>query len=91
MVGASGVIFGYLGLLLMRGVVERSWWNIAVVLLVGLLYGWQLFGVLPTDEGISWQGHLFGLHRRGGRGGPVPRAPAPPVDLRGGAPPPHPL
>ncbi|MFI6760182.1 rhomboid family intramembrane serine protease [Micromonospora sp. NPDC050417] len=60
-VGASGIIFGYLGLLLMRGIVERSWWNFAVVLLVGLLYGGQLFGVLPTDEPISWQGHLFGL------------------------------
>ena len=60
-VGASGVIFGWLGLLLMRGIVERSWWNIAVALLVGLLYGWQLLGVLPTDERVSWQGHLFGL------------------------------
>lgn len=60
-VGASGVIFGYLGLLIVRGVVERSWWNLAVVFLVALLYGWQLVGVLPTDEPISWQGHLFGL------------------------------
>ena len=45
----------------MRGLVERSWWNLGVVLLVGLLYGWQLIGVLPTDEQISWQGHLFGF------------------------------
>ncbi|HEX7745144.1 MAG TPA: rhomboid family intramembrane serine protease [Micromonosporaceae bacterium] len=61
-VGASGVIFGYLGLLLMRGIVERTWWNFAVVLLVGLLYGWQLVGgILPTDDRVSWQGHLFGL------------------------------
>ncbi|MFD1323472.1 rhomboid family intramembrane serine protease [Micromonospora sonneratiae] len=60
-VGASGVVFGYLGLLFARGIVERSWWNLGVVLLVGLLYGWQLIGILPTDEQISWQGHLFGL------------------------------
>jgi membrane associated rhomboid family serine protease len=60
-VGASGVIFGYLGLLLMRGIVERSRWNFAVVLLVALLYGWQLIGILPTDAMISWQGHLFGF------------------------------
>ena len=60
-VGASGVIFGYLGLLLTRGIVERSWWNLGVVVLVGLLYGWHLLGVLPTDERVSWQGHLFGL------------------------------
>ncbi|SDY00050.1 Rhomboid family protein [Micromonospora pattaloongensis] len=60
-VGASGVVFGYLGLLLMRGIVERTWWNFAVVLLVGLLYGWQLIGILPTDTRVSWQGHLFGF------------------------------
>ncbi|GAB2926807.1 rhomboid family intramembrane serine protease [Micromonospora polyrhachis] len=60
-VGASGVVFGYLGLLLARGIVERSWWNLAVVLLVGMLYGGQLIGVFPTNEQISWQGHLFGL------------------------------
>lgn len=60
-VGASGVIFGYFGLLLMRGIVERSWWNFGVVLLVGLLYGWQLIGLLPTDPRVSWQGHLFGF------------------------------
>jgi membrane associated rhomboid family serine protease len=59
--GASGVIFRYLGLLFARGIGERSWWNLGVVLLVGLLYGWQLVGVLPTDERISWQAHLFGL------------------------------
>jgi membrane associated rhomboid family serine protease len=60
-IGASGVIFGYLGFLFMRGIVERSWWGIAVGLLVGLLYGAQLANVLPTDPRLSWQAHLFGL------------------------------
>jgi membrane associated rhomboid family serine protease len=60
-VGASGVIFGWLGLLFMRAIVERSWWNFAVSLVVGLLYGWQLVALLPTDERVSWQGHLFGF------------------------------
>lgn len=60
-VGASGVIFGWLGFLLMRGIVEGSLWNFAVALIVGLLYGWQLVALLPTDERVSWQGHLFGF------------------------------
>jgi membrane associated rhomboid family serine protease len=60
-VGASGVIFGWLGFLLMRGIVERSLWNFAVAAIVGLLYGWHLFLLLPTDQQISWQGHLFGF------------------------------
>jgi membrane associated rhomboid family serine protease len=60
--GASGVIFGYLGLLLTRGIVERSWWNAAVAVLIGLLYWWQLAGILPSeDENISTMGHLFGF------------------------------
>jgi membrane associated rhomboid family serine protease len=60
--GASGVIFGFLGLLLARGVVERSWWNAAVALLIGLLYWWQLAGLLPDqDSPVSWEGHLFGF------------------------------
>jgi len=60
-IGASGVIFGWLGLLLMRGIVERSLWNFGVAIIVGLLYGWQLVALLPTDQRVSWQGHLFGF------------------------------
>ncbi len=60
-VGASGVIFGYLGLLFARGFVERSWWNLGVAAFIGLLYWYQLSNVLPTDQPISWQGHLLGL------------------------------
>jgi membrane associated rhomboid family serine protease len=60
-VGASGVLFGYLALLLVRGIIERSWWNLGVGLLIALLYGWQIVGILPGDEEFSWQGHLFGF------------------------------
>jgi membrane associated rhomboid family serine protease len=60
-IGASGIIFGYLGYLFLRGVLELSWWNIAVALLIGLLYGVQIRGVIPGDTGVSWQAHLFGL------------------------------
>lgn len=59
--GASGVIFGWLGILLMRGIVERSLWHLGVALVVGLLYGWQLVALLPSDQRVSWQGHLFGF------------------------------
>lgn len=60
-VGASGVIFGYLGFLLARGYFERSLSSILLSLGVGALYGGVLFGVLPGQAGISWQGHLFGF------------------------------
>ena len=60
-VGASVLVFGYLGYLLVRGVLERSFWSIAGSVAVFLLYGGALFGILPGEAGISWQGHLFGL------------------------------
>jgi membrane associated rhomboid family serine protease len=59
--GASGVIFGWLGFLLMRSIVERSLWSFAVAVIAGLLYGWQLVALLPGDQRVSWQGHLFGF------------------------------
>lgn len=60
-VGASGVVFGYLGYLFMRGIVERSVWHLGVAVLVALLYGWSVAGVLPGDPRVSWLGHLAGF------------------------------
>jgi membrane associated rhomboid family serine protease len=60
-VGASGVIFGYLGFLLSRGYFERNFSSMALSVAVGVLYGGLLWGVLPQQQGISWQGHLFGF------------------------------
>ena len=60
-IGASGVIFGYFGFLLLRGYFERSFAAILFSLIVGSLYGGIIWGVLPGQPGISWQGHLFGF------------------------------
>lgn len=60
-IGASGVVFGYLGFLLLRGYFERSFTAIALGLVAGVLYGGALWGVLPGQRGISWEGHLFGF------------------------------
>ncbi|MGW2411400.1 rhomboid family intramembrane serine protease [Streptomyces tubercidicus] len=59
--GASGVVFGLFGYLLVRSFIERKLLDIGIGLVVGVLYGSILWGALPTDSGISWQGHLFGL------------------------------
>ncbi|MER7171282.1 rhomboid family intramembrane serine protease [Streptomyces mesophilus] len=59
--GASGVVFGLFGYLLVRGFVDRRIGDVVIGLLVGAVYGSILWGVLPTTDGISWQGHLFGL------------------------------
>lgn len=60
-IGASGVIFGYLGFLLARGYYERNIPSIFLAIIVGVFYGGAIWGILPTQIGISWQGHLFGF------------------------------
>lgn len=60
-IGASGVIFGYFGYLLLRGWYRRSVGSILLSLGLGVVYGGLLFGVLPGQAGISWEGHLFGF------------------------------
>lgn len=60
-IGASGVIFGYLGYLLLRGYFERNISSIFLSLIVGFFYGSLIWGVLPVQRGVSWEGHLFGF------------------------------
>ena len=58
-IGASGLVFGYLAYLIVRGVFERRLGYLAIGLLVLFFYGGALWGLLP-QPGISWQGHVFG-------------------------------
>ena len=60
-VGASGVIFGYLGFLITAGWYERSVASILLSVVVIVLWGGMVFGVLPGQTGISWQAHLGGF------------------------------
>lgn len=76
-VGASGVVFGWLTYLIFRGVFARDWKSIIVSVIVVVVYGGVLWGVLPNQPGVSWQAHLGGaiagglaaywMHRRAKR------------------------
>ncbi len=60
-VGASGLVFGLFAFLLVRGFLNRSWWQILLSVVLFLAYGSILFGLLPMVMGIvSWQAHLGG-------------------------------
>ena len=75
--GASGLIFGWLTYLLARGIWSRRPAQVAIAVLVLLVYGGLIWGVFPGNAGISWQAHLGGaiggvlaawlLHRRASR------------------------
>jgi membrane associated rhomboid family serine protease len=82
--GASGLIFGWLTYLLVRGLWSRRPAQVVIAVLVLLVYGGLIWGVFPSGAGISWQAHLGGavagvlaawlLHRRASRQA-VPAAP----------------
>ncbi|MEI5671680.1 MULTISPECIES: rhomboid family intramembrane serine protease [unclassified Nocardioides] len=59
-IGASVLIFGWMTYLLVRGVLNRSLAEVLIGLGVLVIWGGLLWGVLPGDPGVSWQGHLFG-------------------------------
>lgn len=58
--GASGIVFGWLTYVILRGLYTRSPGQIATGVVVLLFYGGLLLGVLPSAPGISWQAHLGG-------------------------------
>jgi membrane associated rhomboid family serine protease len=59
-IGASGLVFGWFGFLITRGLVDRSPVTLGAAVLVGLVYGSIIWGVFPGQPGISWEAHLFG-------------------------------
>ena len=59
-IGASGLVYGWLGYLLVRGIFNRSLPQILVGVVLGVFYSGLVWGVLPGTPGVSWQAHLFG-------------------------------
>ena len=60
-IGASILIYGYLGFLLLRGYFQKNFPSIALSIFVAIAYGSLIWGVFPSDMRVSWQGHLFGF------------------------------
>ncbi|MEM6269971.1 MAG: rhomboid family intramembrane serine protease [Bacteroidota bacterium] len=60
-IGASGIVYALAGFLFFSGVFRRETRSIALSLVIAFFYGGMVWGVLPGQEGISWESHLFGL------------------------------
>lgn len=62
-IGASGMVFGFLGYLLTLGVITRNWLDIVVSVVVLFTYGSLLLGATPigVPSGVSWLAHLTGF------------------------------
>ena len=59
-IGASGLVYGMAAFLLFSGILRKDRVSIAWALVVVLLYGGMVWGILPLDNGVSWESHLFG-------------------------------
>ncbi len=59
-IGASGIVFGYATYLMARGFFDRRLRELAVGMLVAVVWGAVLISSLVPHAGISWQAHLCG-------------------------------
>lgn len=60
-VGASGLIFGYFGYVVVRGLFDRHLIDTLVGLVMAASFAYLLTVAIPGTPGVSWLGHLGGL------------------------------
>ena len=58
--GASGVVFGYFGYIIVRGLFDRRAVDVVIGAVMALCFAYQ-FSVLLPHQGIGWQAHVGGL------------------------------
>jgi membrane associated rhomboid family serine protease len=58
--GASGVVFGYFGYIMVRGFFDRHPIDMMIGAVMALCFAYQ-FTVLVPQAGIGWQAHIGGL------------------------------
>jgi membrane associated rhomboid family serine protease len=58
--GASGIVFGYFGYIIVRGIFDRHLIDLVVGLVMALCFAYQFTVLLPA-QGIGWQAHIGGV------------------------------
>ncbi len=59
-IGASGVVYGLATFIMGTGIFRRNIKSIVLALIVLFYYSGMFMGILPKEEGISWESHLYG-------------------------------
>ncbi len=59
-IGASGVIYGMAFFVFFSGILRKDTRSMALAMLVTFFYGGLVWGLLPIQVGVSWEGHIAG-------------------------------
>lgn len=59
-IGASGVVYGLVSFIFWSGIFRKQVRSIILALIVTVLYSGMFLGILPNEDGISWESHLLG-------------------------------
>lgn len=59
-IGASGIVYSLIAFMFFSGIFRKDLKSIALALITVFLYGGAIWGILPVEPGVSWEGHLFG-------------------------------
>lgn len=59
-IGASGLVYGLVTFLFFSGIFRKDASSIALSMIVIFLYGGMLYGLVPTNSGVSYESHIVG-------------------------------
>lgn len=59
-IGASGLVYGIASFLFFSGFFRKNRESLSISFAIIFLYGGLVYGILPTDENISYESHFFG-------------------------------
>jgi membrane associated rhomboid family serine protease len=59
-IGASGLVFGWWSFLIARAFYQRNFQSALIAVSMIVFFGGMIYGILPGEKSISWQGHLGG-------------------------------
>ncbi len=60
-IGASGIVYGLIGFIVLAGILSRNIRLMSISLLVIMLNAGFMWGIFPLVEGVSWESHLSGF------------------------------
>lgn len=60
-IGSSGLFYALLSYLFISGFLKKDIQSIGISIAIAFLYGGLLYGLVPKDNGISWEAHLYGF------------------------------